>query len=301
MSLASGQVGTILEHVVSALSFSSLYALFGLGIALIFGVMRLMNFAHAAFIMAAAYAVVVLSGLPLIAVVVGSLLVAVALSLLCERLAFRPLRNADPSTLLITSFALTYVLQSLATLIFGSVPKGVNFPGGLNGTVEVAGASISELSLLTIAVTAVLLVGLLLFLHLTSTGLQMRAAAENFAMARLLGIRANVVIGMAFAMSGLLAAAAAMLLVAQTGSASPVIGITPVLIAFVATVIGGMGSLVGAVLGALAIGMVTVLFQVMLPVELGPYRDAFVFMAVFIMLVARPQGLIVTRAATTRV
>ncbi len=139
------------------------------------------------------------------------------------------------------------------------------------------------------------------FLKFTATGIQMRAAAEDFWMARLLGVRANSVIAVAFAISGVLAAVVALILLAQTGVIVPTIGTTPVLIGFVATVVGGLGSLPAAGLGGFLVGFVTVLLQAELPENLRPFRDAFVFTLVIVVLVIRPQGLIVVRSVRERI
>ena len=141
----------------------------------------------------------------------------------------------------------------------------------------------------------------MLFLKKTSYGLQMRAAAEDFRMARLLGVRANFVISLAFAISGLLAAVISLLFVAQTGVASIRMGVPLMLFAFIATVIGGMGSLVGAVVGGFVVGIMSVLLQVFLPVDLRSFRDAFVFFAVILILLFRPEGLVQVKAAKERI
>jgi len=153
----------------------------------------------------------------------------------------------------------------------------------------------------TVVLTILLLVGLALFLRKTSMGLQMRAAAEDFTTARLVGVRANLIIAVAFGMSGLLAGIAALLLTAQTGVVTNTIGVQVVLMAFVATILGGMGSLSGAVIGAYVLGAISVVLQQTLPLEFRPFRDAILFAAVFLVLVFRPNGLIVTRAAKGRV
>lgn len=157
------------------------------------------------------------------------------------------------------------------------------------------------IQLLTMVVTAGLLVALVLFLKKTPLGIQMRAAAENFQMARLLGMPANRVIALAFAISGLLGGAVSLLLTIQTGTLDLRMGLMPVVYAFFATVIGGMGSLPGAALGGFLVGVASVLLQTYLPADLRPFRDAGVFMMVILILLVRPQGLIVTSAAKERV
>ena len=281
----------ILQVAVDALSIGSMFALFALGIALVFGIMGLINFAHGELIMAGGFTLLVMIGVGSIWRVLAVLTVAVVFALIMERIAFRPVRGAPADTLLVTSFAVSIFLQSLAILFFGSLPTSVGIFLDLAAPVSILGYQIRGLDLLTITVTAFLLISLVVFLKKTSIGTQMRAAAENFTMARLLGVRANLVIAVAFALSGLLAGVAAVIFVAQTGLISPTAGLSPVLAAFVATIIGGLGTLTGAVLGGYALGAITVLLQVTLPEDLRPFRDAFVFFALVIILIVRPQGL----------
>jgi branched-chain amino acid transport system permease protein len=227
--------------------------------------------------------------------------ITVFAALAMERVAFRPARGADPDTLLITSFAVSFLLQNLAILSFGALPRSVAIAPFLTGSVRIGSYSIPNIDLVTVGVTAFLLLVLGLFLARTRLGVQMRAAAENFTMARLLGVRADTVIATAFALSGLLAGVAAIILTQQTGIIEPTIGVAPVLAAFVATILGGLGSLVGAVVGGYFLGGLTVALQATLPLALRSYRDAFVFAAVLLVLVLRPQGLLVHRSTFQRV
>lgn len=290
-----------LQHVIDAISFGSLYALYALGIALIFGIMQLINFAHGELIMVGGYALVLLGHPAWPLLVLATLAVVVVFALAMERAAFRPVRGASPATLLVTSFAVSFLLQNLATLILGGLPRSTNVSTSLSQSFSLGSLSIPKLDVVTVGVTAVLLVLLGLFLGKTRLGVQMRAAAEDFRMARILGVRANTVIAAAFAISGVLAGIASLLLVAQTGQVFPTVGSGPVLVAFIATVLGGMGSLRGAVLGGYVLGAITVALQAYLPLALRSYRDAFAYGAVIAMLLLRPQGLIVARSAVTRV
>lgn len=290
-----------LQHVIDAITFGSQFALYALGIALIFGIMGLINFAHGELIMVGAYTIVLISrpGWPV--VLIATLAVTIVFALGMERIAFRPLRGADPPTLLIASFAVSYGLQNLAILIEGSAPKGTHLSTWLSESYQISSISVPKLDIVTVAVTIVLLAGLSLFLQRTRMGVQMRASAEDFRMARILGVRANTVISTAFGISGLLAGVGAYLLVAQTGEVSPDVGSNPLLFAFVATVLGGIGSLRGAVVGGYVLGAIFVGLQSYLPLELRSYRDAFAFAAVIAMLLVRPQGLFVSRATVSRV
>ncbi|KQT62933.1 MULTISPECIES: branched-chain amino acid ABC transporter permease [unclassified Aureimonas] len=296
---------------IDAVALGSLYALVALAIGLVFGVMRLINFAQADYITIGAYSLVVpsTSAVPIlmfgalhwVPMIFAVILTVMVLALLTERLAFRPLRNTDTTTLLISSFAVSYFLQSLILMLHGGRPKTISIGEGLTGAVQVFGLRIPGIQLLTMAVAVVLLVTLVLFLKKTSLGIQLRAASENFSMARLLGVPANLVIAIAFAISGILAGTISMLFVIQTGSLDIRMGLMPTVYAFFATVIGGIGSLPGAVLGGYIVGILSVLLQAYLPEEARPFRDAVVFAIVILILLVRPQGLFVTGGAKERV
>jgi branched-chain amino acid transport system permease protein len=291
----------LVQIAVDAVSVGSLYALTALGIGLIFGVMRLINFAHGELITLAAYTLLALYGMPVPVMIFGAVVVAVLIALLTERAAFRPLRNADPTTLLISSFAVSFFLQKLLILVVGSRLKGLDFLPSLGRQTELFGIRLQLLQVVTIVVGIVLLVALTWFLKATRLGLHMRAAAEDFRMARVLGVRANNVIAVAFALSGLLAAAVSCLIVVQTGVVQPRMGVQLVIIAFVGTVIGGLGSLAGAALGGFLVGAGSILLQALLPPDLRAFREAFVFIAVIAILLFRPQGLIPARGLRERI
>jgi len=198
-------------------------------------------------------------------------------------------------------FAVSFFIEKMMIMLVGSRPKGVDFLPMLARQIEMAGVRLQLLQLATILVSAVLLVATTWFLKTTRLGLEMRAAAENFRMAEVLGIRANRVIATAFAISGLLAAAVACLFVAQTGLVQPRMGLQLVIIAFVGTVIGGLGSLPGAALGGFLVGAATILLQALMPPELRVFREAFLFLAVTLVLLFWPQGLIPARGLQERV
>jgi branched-chain amino acid transport system permease protein len=301
----------MLQIVFDSLSLGSLYALGALGIALIFGVMRLVNFAHGdviAFSIFAllwpstdALAIVFAGQLPWYLLVPFILLVGAGLSVLCEIVVFRRFRRANPATMMIASFALGFVIRYFLLMLFTSRPKSISLLPMLSQPVEIFGARLPLLQLITIIATVIILIGLTLFLRRTRFGLEMRAAAENFSMAHMLGVRANRVIMGAFALSGALAGAIAMIFGSQTGTVDIQMGASIMLMAFIATVIGGLGSLAGAVLAGFLLGAASVIMQVVLPVDARPFRDAFVYGAVILVLLFRPQGLIAARGTKERV
>lgn len=289
------------QNLIDAFALGSLYALIALGVAVIYTVMGLLNFAQGEFIMVPAYALYVLAGMPFGLAVALAVVTGVTLAVLAERVAFRPVRNADLSAQLVTSLAVAAILQNAITATVSARPQSVATPSILSESTSLGAISVPNLEFLTIGLTVITLAGLGWLLYRTAIGLQMRAAAENFAMARLLGVRANRVIAVSFAISGGLAAMVAVLLVAQTGQVSPTMGLTPVLVGFVAVVIGGFGRIFGAALGGLLLGATSALLGAYLPEGLVPFRDAIVFSLPVVILIARPYGLLGSAVGTARV
>ena len=291
----------LVQNGIDAISLGAVYALAALGVGLIFSIMRLINFAHGELIMGGGFALYVLAGNPFAVMIAVAVVVAMLMALAMERVAFRTLRQANPATLLIASFALSYLLQHVALLIFGSRAMGIDFLSQLNESIELGGLRVPRLEIATVLVTVLLLGLLTLFFRRSAIGVQMRAAAEDFDMARLVGVRADRVIAVAFALSGILAGFVSLYVVAQGGSVSYKMGVNIVLVAFVASVIGGIGSLTGAALGGFLLGIVSVALQAFLPEGWRPYRDAFVFLLFIAFLLWRPQGLLSRRADRERV
>jgi branched-chain amino acid transport system permease protein len=289
-------VTQVLQYTVDSISYGSLFALMSLSLALLFGVMRLMNFAYGELIMAGAYTMYYTRGYGWLAMIAITVVAVTALSLLMERVAFRPVRNASPVTLLITSFAVSYGLQWLGFMTVGQgPPKGVAPYPVLTKQFDVGGVLVSRLAILTAVVVIVLVIALTLLLKRTMLGIQLRASSEDFRMAQLVGVRANWVIMSAFAITGLLASAVAVLFIFRNGAVSPTIGQEPLLIAFVGGVIGGLGSLTGAALGGFFLGALINALQAALPVELSSHTRLFAFAAVIAILVFQPNGLVSIR------
>lgn len=301
----------LIQNLIDALSLGSIYALTALGIGLLFGILRLINFAHGDMITIAGYALIVpaadvtarmlIGDWNIVAMLPAIALIVILVALLTDAAVFRPLRRASSPTLMIASFAVSYILQNGILMIYGSRPKSVNLFGAANTQMQIGDLRLPVLQVITLGVTLILMVALTLFLKKTRYGVQMRAAAEDFRMAQYLGVRGNFVIGLAFAISGILAAAVGLLYVPQTGSLSHTMGVPLALFAFVAVVVGGMGSLVGAVVGGFAVGFIVTMLQAYLPPELRMFRDAFAFTIVILVLLVRPAGLIPARHTVERV
>lgn len=300
-----------LQNLIDAISLGSIYALVALGIGLLFGILRLINFAHGDFITIGAYALIVpsadvtarllIGGWPWPLLIPAVCLIVVVAALLTDALVFRPIRRASSPTLMIASFAVSYIIQNGVLMAYGSRPKAVDLWSGANTQVLIGTLRVPMLQLITLVTTLVLMVAISLFLKKTSYGVQMRAAAEDFRMAQYLGVRGNVVIGIAFAISGVLAGVVSLLYTTQAGSLSHTMGVPLALFAFVAVVVGGMGSLVGAVVGGFAIGMIVTMLQAYLPPDLRAFRDAFAFAFVILVLLVRPAGLVPAHTSFERV
>ncbi len=301
-----------IQLAVDALSLGSQYALVALGIGLIFGIMRMINFAHGDLIMLGAYALVVptvadvapplVGKWPAAAMIATIIALVAATGVLTERFAFRPLRrrDADGATLLISSFAVSYLLQSVVLFVHTGRPKSVSILAALAQQMQIAGVRVALVDVVTIGVTALLLIAMMLFLRRVRWGIEIRAATEDFTMARILGVRADAVIALAFAISGGLAGILSLLYVAKTGVLDFRMGVPLAIAGFVGTVIGGMGSLSGAVLGGLFLGVASSLLQALLPEVLRPGRDAFLYGLVIFVLLVRPQGLFARRDSGER-
>jgi len=287
-------IGAITFQVgVDAISFGALFAVMALGLALLFGVMRLMNFAYGELIMVGGYTMYFTQDLGVIPMVIITIGVVVLTSVLMELIAFRPVRHAAPLTLLITSFAISFGLQQVAFMtVSKGQGKGVSPYPWLTDQHEVIGVRLSNLDIITVIIAIGLLVGMTMLLRRTTIGMQLRASTEDYQMAQLVGVRGNRVISFAFAITGFLAAAVCLLFVLRTGALSATMGVTPLLIAFVGGAIGGLGSLTGAALGGFTLGFLINAIQASLPVDLSSYTLVFAFLFVIAILVIAPNGLI---------
>ena len=284
----------LLQQFVNALSLGSTYALLALGLAMVFSVMGLVNFAYGELVAVTGYTMYLLvtRGVPWWIAMLCGIAAAVVLSLLMERIAFRPLRNASFLTLLFSSFAVSVIIQNVFRATVSPRQKGVPSPDFLSEVVHLGPLTASWLTVITTAVAAASLATLVVFLRSSVAGVSMRAAAEDFDVTRLMGVKANSVIALAFAISGLLAGIAGVLWVARLGSVAPHMGFVPVIKAFIATVIGGLGSLQGAVFGGFVLAFIEITFHVILPSSLQPMVDPFALLIVGVILYFKPQGLL---------
>lgn len=284
---------TELQVQVDAISLGAIFALMAVGIGLVFGVLRLINFAYGQLIMAGGFALAYASeqGWSVWVGIALCVAVVLALSLAMERAVFRPLRGQSPAVMLIATFAVAFLLQSIALLWFGPLGKTAASLATLNQPVTVGGVDIRKIAIVAIVTAAVCLGLLLLMLGRTAIGLHMRAAAMDFQTARLVGVRANRVSGAAVLISGLLAAVVAVLLTVQYPTVTPTFALRETIIVLAGVVVGGMTRLVSATLGGFAIGYVSGVLGAALPTAQSQYLPSFVFGLVILVLLLRPEGL----------
>ena len=286
------------QQVVNALSLGSVYALLALGVAAVFSVLGLINFAHGELVMLSGMMMLLLGthGVPWAVIVPLTIVTGGAAAVAMERIAFRPVRGAPATTLLLTSLGLSIIIQNIFLIAgFGAQSRDIHIPDWSNSTFHVGSVIVQWFDLATVLATIGALALLTLFLRRSVRGLALRAAAEDFTMTRMMGIRANSVITMAFLVSGLLAGLASFFYIGALGQVGYNYGFTPLLQGFIAAVIGGLGSLTGAVLGGFILAALEIFFQVSLPTENTPFYQAIVFAIVVIVLLVRPQGVLAGR------
>ncbi len=278
---------TIISALVNGLSRGGVYAMIALGYTMVYGIAKMLNFAHGDLIMVGAYAILVFlsTGSPILAVIL-SIVFCVLLGVAIEKVAYKPLRGASPLAVLITAIGMSYLLQSLAQIIFGSASKHVNLPN--LGAVTLLGTKLEVSSLVTLAFTVVVMIGLTMFIKRTRIGRAMVAVSEDRGAAQLMGINVNLIITITFAIGSALAALAGYCYLLRTPVTSSTLGAMPGIKAFTAAVIGGIGSIPGAMLGGILLGMVEII-ATMIPV-LAPFTDAIEFSILIVILLVRPTG-----------
>lgn len=287
--------GYVFQQIANGLVLGSVYALIAVGFSMIYGIVRLINFAHGDILMVGAFtafASFLVLGLPLWAALVAVLMVGTVLAMLIDAVAFRPQRSAPQVNGFITSLGVSIFIQNLAILLLTGQPRPFNLPNWIRTNLDVLGVRVSVLEAVIVGLTIAILIALSLIVGRTRIGIAMRATAENPTAARLMGVRLNRAIATAFGIGGALAAIAGVMWAGRAGQIDPLMGLVPGLKAFVAAVIGGVGSLAGAVLGGYILGFAEVLFVGLLPPAYGAYRDAFVFGLLILILLVMPYGLL---------
>lgn len=284
----------VIQQAINALSLGGIYAILALGLAMVFSIFGLINFAHGDLMTIAGYVLFagLALGLPFWFAVVVAVVGATLAAVLMERVAFRPLRGSSVPTLLLASLAVSIILKVLFQTLITSRALPIAIPEVLGRSVHLGPIRVPMMQLVAIVISVLLLLGLNALLKHTTLGIAMRAAATNFPIVRLMGINANRVIVTAFAASGFLAGGAAILWISMRGSVDPMMGLLPMFKAFIAVILGGLGRLSGAVVGGFVLAGIEVAFQALLPAALSQYQDAFIFLIVILLLTWRPNGLV---------
>ncbi len=276
--------------ILDGLGLGAIYALIALGYTMVYGIAKLLNFAHGDIIMIGAYAILTTlncTGNPWLAIL-ASIIVCTVMGVVIERFAYRPLRSASPLAVLITAIGVSYFLQSLAQLIYGAKSRPVTLPS--LGNVTIFGTSVSVATIVTLVVGAIIMAGLTLFVNLTRTGRAMQAVSEDRGASQLMGINVNRIIMITFAIGSTLAAFASLFYLMQIPATSPTLGSMPGIKAFTAAVIGGIGSIPGAMIGGVLLGLIE---KICLSIPaISAYTTAIEFSLLILILLVRPIGLL---------
>ena len=282
------------QTLIDATGLGAVYALMAVGIGLVFGVLRLVNFAYGQLIMVGAYTLAFTASWPVAASIAACFVVVVALSTAMDLVVFRPLRGESPAVMLVTTFAIAFVLQAAALLVdirddtIGEIATSI---ASFNRPIEIGSLDVRKITILAVIVTALALALLAALLTRTTIGLHMRAAATDFSTARLLGVNAERVIGFAVLLSGLIAATVAVILTVQNPFVGPDFALRETIVVLVGVVVGGIDRLWTATLGGFTIGFATGVINGVLPTDKSVYLPSAVFALVILVLLLRPGGL----------
>lgn len=286
-------VQTLFQHLANGISLGSLYALIAIGYTMVYGILRLVNFAHGEIFMLGAYIAfygMAYTPLPWWLVFILAALLTGVIGLLLERLAYRPLRGKARITVLISAIGASFLIQNLAILIFGGRPKAFPVPDIFSGILVLGGVSISTVTFVIPAVTLILLFALTYWINKTKTGMAMRALSKEYEAASLMGIDINKVISITFFVGSFLGAVGGIMWGIKYPQLIPLMGVIPGIKCFIAAVIGGIGNIKGAVVGGFILGLGEILLVALFP-SLTGFRDAFAFVLLIIILLIKPTGL----------
>ena len=282
-----------LSYLCNGISLGSVYAIIALGYTMVYGIAKMLNFAHGDVIMIGAYIAFCAMqywGFPPVVSIIAAMLVCTALGVIIERLAYKPLRTATSLAVLITAIGMSYLLQNVALLVWGANPKGFPSVVGLGSISLLDGRMIiTSETIVTITACVIIMIALTLFTSKTKMGKAMRVVSEDKGAAELMGINVNATISLTFAIGSALAAVAGVLLCSTYPTLHPTTGAMPGIKAFTAAVFGGIGSIPGAMLGGILLGVIEILGKAYVSMELG---DAFVFAVLIVVLLVKPTGLL---------
>ena len=285
----------VLSQLVNGIKLGSIYAVIAIGYSMVYGILKLINFAHGDLLTIGVYTMLVLmgfSGLPIWLVILAGCAVSILVGMTVERMVSRPLRGTGEETTLIASLAVSVFLQNLISMIFTPQKKAFHLPEFLTQNHKFGPVTLSTMNIITMISIVIILIALSLLLKKTKIGMAMRACSDNLAASQLMGIKINTVVVVAFVIGSGLAALTGLMLAGEYKTIEPLMGFVPGLKAFCAAVLGGIGSLNGAVLGGFIIGIAEMLFAGLMPTDLTAYRDAFIFFLLIVVLLVKPNGIL---------
>ncbi|MBR5485144.1 MAG: branched-chain amino acid ABC transporter permease [Oscillospiraceae bacterium] len=287
-------MATFMQHITNGVSVGSLYALIAIGYTMVYGILRLINFAHGDIFMMAAYFMVfgiITFQLPWYLTVIITIVLTALLGMLIEKCAYSTLRDAPKTSILISAIGVSYLLENLSTYLFTGKPRAFPEIAGLAQTFQIGSVTMQRVSVVIPIVAVILGIILLFIINKTKLGMAMRAVSKDYEIARIMGIKIDRVIASTFAIGSALAAVGAILWGVKYPQVQPMMGVMPGLKCFIAAVIGGIGNIKGAMLGGFVLGLGEILLIALLP-QLTGYRDAFAFIFLIIILLVRPTGLL---------
>lgn len=291
--MASMTFQVFMQHLANGISLGSLYALIAIGYTMVYGILRLINFAHGDIFMIGTYVAfygVTLLALPWWLSFIVAIIFTCFFGMTVERAAYRPLRNSPKISVLISAIGVSFFIENLAIVVFGGRPKAFPIPPMFNKIINIGGISIVSLTFYIPVITILLLMGLVYFIHHTKTGMAMRAVSKDYEAARLMAIDVDKIISLTFGIGSLLAAVGGIMWGLKFPQLVPLMGVMPGLKCFIAAVIGGIGDIKGAVLGGFILGLGEIMLVALLPALTG-YRDAFAFILLILILLVKPTGL----------
>jgi len=283
-----------LQHLANSISLGSLYALIAIGYTMVYGILRLINFAHGDLIMVAAYAGfygIMLFKVPWWAAFPLAVAVTALMGVVIERAAYKPIRSSPRISILISAIGVSFLLENLAIVVFSGRPKAFPQPEFFTKMMEIGPVFIMSLTFIIPIVTIILLIALNYLVNKTTAGMAMRAVAKDFETSSLMGVEINRIVSYTFALGSALAAVGGIMWALKFPQIQPLMGIFPGLKCFIAAVVGGIGSITGATIGGFLLGIIEIMLVAFLP-ELSGYRDAFAFVLLILILIFRPTGIV---------
>lgn len=287
-------LATFIQHFLNSLTLGSLYALIAIGYTMVYGILRLINFAHSEIFMLGAYFVfwgITLFHLPWAVAMVASIIVIAAVGVLVDRIAYRPLRDAPRISALISAIGVSFFLQNVAIVFFQAIPREVYRPAWLENPMLWGDVRVLPLTLFVPVLSFLLMLGLVYIVYHTKAGLGMRAISKDIETSYLMGVSVNKVIALTFGIGSALAAASGIMWALRYPQLQPIMGGIPGFKAFIAAVFGGIGSIQGAVIGGLILGFIEIMTVAFFP-DLAGYKDAFAFVLLIGILLYKPTGLL---------